>query len=314
MAGKRTRYTKRRTTKYRKKTKKSSFGKKLLRDAKTARTDSLVEKAVAIIAKREASKLVSPNLIFRRNVFGAYNRTLNTWAAGTPVDMDGLIVHMVQIPMWDQQTTITSVPATDPYLVPAIPFYNRGVNLVADMSDLDGFRKSPKVALKNLSCSLRFHLPPAPVGAPARTPRQTIRYQIIAVSSEDASGLQWSPDIDEILPFKGMGFSARLDHLITDQSNDGQPRRVLARGSITLKQSSSMDGYAREQFRDLFKEVQLPYEFEPYTTLSNGDQNGQRVTGKWKIFLVLRGSTPVSTGVEYKARVSGFIKVGYRNV
>lgn len=301
------RRTRRRTTK-----KKYRVSTRKLADK---RINTLVEKRMQAISKSETKKLIAPNIIFRRTIWGAYDRITNQFGAGTAVDMDGLIVHMCQLPLQDDATSVTVVPSSDNALIPAVPDYQKGVNSVAPIFPADGmgYRTGAKVQIQNLGCSLRFYLPPAPDGAPARQPTQTCKYAIVAVSDVQAFTLQWKPQIDEVLPFKGLGFSSRIDNQITDASNDGQPRRVLARGSITLRQATGEQGWYVEKFRKLYKALNQSYEFQSQVGGTAADQNGQRVVSKWKLFLCLRNDIPAAAGEEYKMRVSGFMKCGFRN-
>lgn len=281
--------------------------------AAKSRYTSVAERAVQIIAKKEAQKLIAPNLLFRRVVWGTYDRSENLFGAGTPVDMAGLMVHAVQIPAWDIQTNTAVAPSADPALVPTVPVYPRGANVLFAGADQNGYRTCSDISLKNLSCSLRFFLPPLrnPDGS-VNTPRHAdtvIRYQLVAMSDKDAFQLQWKPTIDEALPFHGMAYSSRLDELVTDESNDGR-RRVLAKGSCRMRFSEI---YAQEKFRKLFWKGHIPYEFKSYGAGGAADQNGQEVVGKYKIFLILRCDTPTGSPVFEKPTVQGFVKCGYRN-
>ena len=308
-------FRRKRKTFRRKRTRKLT-GKKLLADARSARINSAAEKAIAIIAKRQAEKLISPNLLFRRTLWGTYDRETNVFGAGTPVDMAGLMVHACQIPIWDIQTMTTVAPSVDPALVPTIPLYPRGANVLAAGVDQNGYRTNSDIHLKNLGCQLRFFLPALRLATGViNTPRHqdtTVHYSLVAMSSPDAYILGWKPDIGEIMPFKGIGYSSRLDDEVTDDSNDGR-RRVLARGSVKMRYSEI---YAQERFTKLYWSGSLPYEFKSYSVAAGtaADQNGQQVVGKYKVFLCLRCDTPAGSPVFEKPTVQGFVKCGYRNI
>lgn len=298
-----------RKRRYRRKGKKLT-GKKLMRDAKKRGINSIAEAAVALIAKKEIKKTQAPNLIFRRTILGSYDRPTNQFGVGTSIDMNGVVIHMFQCPVWDIQTIATQTPVADPNLVPTVPAYNRGTNVLAAGMPQDGFRTSSKTTVFNLGLDLRFVLDRIPVTQGLRREDCTVRYAIIAVSSPDAYQLGWQPAINEIMPFKGLGFSSRLDVETTDDINDTR-RKFLKQGKITLKYSVD---YNKERFRHLFWSGKLPYEFKPDDASGTLDQNGQQVVSKWKVFCVIRGDTPVNDPLYTKPRVSGFMKVGYKNV
>lgn len=292
------------------KTRKKTVGKKLLRDARKRGTNSALEKAVQIISRREAKKLIAPNLIFRRTIWGSYNRNTNTFGVGTAIDMDGLIVHMAQIPLYDTETVGVVTPAADGALVPNIPVYNRGPNDLAPMKAQDGYRSNTVIFLKNLGCDLRFYLDPTGVAA---QPREdvTVWYRIVSVTDPDQHQLTWKPDIEEVLPYKGLGYSSRLDTGIRDATND-MKFTTLKKGKIRLRYH---DYRPQERFKSLYWGGSKRYEYLPTVTgISVADQNGQRVTGTSKVFLVLRSDIPTALAAGFKIRVNGFLKVGYRNL
>lgn len=295
----------------------SSLGKKLMRDAKTRGTNSLVEKAVKIIAKREAEKLIAPNFIFRRGVWGDYDRDLNRWGLGTPVDMDGLIVHMCQIPLVDDATMPTVIPTADPNLRPTIPNYVRGPNVIAPAVPRDGFRSDSSIEIKSLGAQLRFYLDPLFFVPPAGGPPEltdheqeavNIEYRFLAVSEDNMESLGYAPTIDQVLPWHGLGYSSRLDVDIRDTTAVFKSR-TLAKGRFRL----TYKNYGlQEKYISVFAKCNYRYE---YSTLTDGvvDMNGQRVTGPHKIFLALRADTTAASPARHKVHVSGFIKCSYRD-
>lgn len=298
--------------------KRTAYGKKLLRDARKKGTNSAAELAVKIITQREIKKALPPNLIFRRAICGVYDRELNEFGIGTPIDMAGVVIHQFQCPVWDIQTLAIQQPMADPNLyfdVPQgsnvhVPDYNRGQNTLAAGQDQDGYRASSKVTVFNMGLDLRIVLDRVPVTQPLRREDVTLRYALIGISSPDAYQLGWQPDMQAAMPFKGLGYSSRLDTAVVDDINDTR-RKVFAQGKIVLKYSPDNN---KERFRSLFWKGKLPYEFKPQDSTSTMDQNGQRVTSKWKVFCVIRSDVPVSNPLYTKPRVQGFIKVGYKNV
>lgn len=302
-------YSSRNSQKGRRRKKGSSFGKKLMRAAKSSYT-SIAERAVQIIAKKEALKLMSPNLIFRRTILGSYDRPTNVFGVGTPIDMSGVCIHQFACPAWDIQTLATVTPVADPNLVPPVPLYNRGTNVLVAGEDQDGYRNSSKTCVFNMGLDLRIALDRIPVTQGLRREDVTVRYALVAISSPDAYQLGWQPAVSDCLIFKGLGYSSRLDDEVVDAINDTR-RRILTQGKITLKYSVD---YNREKFRHLYWSGKMPYEFKANDGASTMDQNGQQVVSKWKVFCVIRSDCPTADPLYTKPRCSGFIKVGYKNV
>lgn len=288
----------------------SSAGKKLLRDARKKGVNSAAELAVRLIAKKTAQSLMAPNLIFRRTILGTYDRPTNVFGIGTPIDMDGVCIHQFQCPVWDIQTLAAQQPLSDPSLEPNIPNYNRGTNVLAAGEDQDGYRNSSKTTVFNMGVDLRIVLDRIPLQQAVRREDVTIRYALIAVSSPDAYQLGWQPAVNDAMPFKGLGYSSRLDDEVVDAINDTR-RKTLAQGKITLRYSPD---FQAERFRHLFWTGKMPYEFKPNDASGTMDQNGQQVVSKWKVFCVIRSDVAVIDPLFTKPRVNGFIKVGYRNV
>jgi len=289
------------------------FGKKLLRDARTRGVNSAAELAVQIIAKKEAKKLMAPNLLFRRTILGDYDRATNVFSVGTAMDMDGVCIAVAQIPSWDIQTMATTVPLADPNLRPPTPVYDRGTNVLAAGVGQDGYRNSSKITIFNMGCELRFTLAGFGGAAPPRREDVTVRYAIMGISSPDAFALGWQPAVSDAMPYKGLGYSSRLDEQVADEINDTR-RKIFKQGKITLKYSEL---YSKERFRSLFWSGKLPYAYQsaqPAPSLTTYDQNGQRVVSKWKVFLIVRSDTPVGDPLYTKVLCNGFIKVGYKNV
>lgn len=303
----------RKKRKYKKK-KGRSFGQKLMRDARKPGKNSLVEKAVALIAKKEAKKLLPPNLIFRRYCFSDYDLDTNIWSQESLLDIDSeLIYHPLQIPVWDVQTLPVSNPTSDPLQFPAVPNYDRGQNVLAAGLDQNGFRNSSQIVIQNMSVQLRFSL--APARSTQTAPRKEcarIRYALILVKHPDAHTLQWKPTMDMVMPFKGFGFSNRLDRITADTEAETKVR-VLASGKCNVYQKSEIP---QEIYKKMYWQGNMKYRYQEYIEGVQGlDQNGQRVAGsQGKVFLVVTSDTPSATVDEYKVKCAACCKIGYKNV
>lgn len=299
---------KRRKRRFRRK--RSSAGKKLLRDARTRGINSAAERAVQIIAKREALKLIGPNLIFRREIYAAapYNRVTNVFAAGTNLGLAGHVLHMCQIPVWDIVTQAAVAPTADTAF--PTPDYGRGPNTLTQNIPQDGYRESTTITIKNLSAQLRLFLPASAESRP-NAESVTVEFAIVKVQDADAGDLQWKPDLVDIMPWKGYGWSSRLD-TEADPMHD-MKFRYLARKRVRMKYREWLNN---EVYTKLFWSGSIRYEYQGYDPTAGLvlDQNGQRVVGNsGKIFLIMRSSIP-EVDVELEGpTVQGFIKVGYRN-
>lgn len=217
---------------------------------------------------------------------------------------------MLSVPISDIVTQTTVTPTAEPNLRPTIPVYERGPNDLAVMLDQDGFRSSNSICVKNLGCDLRFCLDPLADSAYDRED-VTVQYAIVQVTAADAFQLIWKPEIEEVMQYKGLGYSSRLDQEVRDDKNELK-QRVLKRGKFTMKYH---DYRAQERFHSLYWSGSFTYDYAGYIDgVSAMDQNGQRVTGTSKVFLCLRSDTPAADASGYKVRVNGFMKAGYRNV
>lgn len=273
-------------------------GKTLLRQARTARIDSAAERAVVIIAKREAKKLIPPNLCFRRYLFADYNNLTHSFNNRTDVDMGGTIVHIAQIPKWDAQLAITTVPVADPDLRPQIPIYPRGGNVVAPTTSKDQYRWANKVSIKNIQVGLIFQLRPLGVALPEMDDI-TIKFALVSYGGAGIFPLGSAPQPDEVMTYpRQFGYSSRLD----TSEPALQKYRTLKSGFVKLRWS---DYNIVEKQRKLFWSGTLPYE---YTV---GSQNGQLVAGNKKLFLVMRSNVPIAN--TQKPTVAAFVKLGYQD-
>lgn len=274
-------------------------GKTLLRQARTARIDSAAERAVALIAKREAKKLMSPNLIFRRYYFADYQTATQTFSNRTPVDMAGVIVHILQIPKWDNQTLPTQVPVADADMRPQVPLYPRGANVVAPDTSKDQYRFGSQVSVKNISVELLFQFIIPPLAVPEEE-KVIIKYALMQVGGDQIFAPQWAPLPRAIMPFpRPFGYSSRLDN----EQAELEKVRTLKKGFVTLY--PNVDNKIVEKGRKMFWTGNLPYEF------NLADQNGQQVEGNKKLFLVLKSTAKLAAA--QKPTVACVIKVGYRD-
>lgn len=280
-------------------------GKKLLSDARRPGTNSSLEKAVKLIAKKEALKLLPPNLIFRRMILADYTRATNAMVNYTPIGWDGVVIALAQIPMEDSQTlAIGALPpqVNDPSLRPN-PVYPYGVNLITPMeTGLDGFRSGRKVSIKNIVIGIRTRVDPFAEGAP-NYEHAFLKWRVVTVSDDAMSGVAWEPQPDRLLRMRTFGFSGRLD--VDELQNTSLLKtRTLMKGTIKLTYNKD---HVVETQREKFLKCNIPVEY------ANNDAYGQQVTSQQKLFLVLRSNIPQADLVNHP-QCAGYYKLGYKNV
>lgn len=305
---------KRRYNRRKRKRKSTSFGRKLLKDSRDARTSSAAEKAVKVIAKREAEKLI-PKLLFRRYLFANYDADTNIMLEGsaTRIDWNGEIVALAQIPLMDNATIPTYAMQNDPDIRPNPQVYNFGVNVIAPMRSFDGFRRGSAISIRKISLGLRFWTEQIGVGVPQLLDNVFVKYKVIAVQEDVAQQSQAlsAPPADEVLPMNIFGYSSRLDRDIEEVSRPYKVRTLLSGGQLLNYSTTSRQTRQKQHFLSLKRPLRIEYASGDPATGAAPDQYGQRVTGPWKIYLVLRSSCPATYAALYKPLVGGFIKLSY---
>jgi len=294
---------------------KRTFSKKLLRDAKTARIDSAAEKAVQIIAKREAEKLMPPLLIFRRYLFCDYdsaNNLLNP-ALATQLDWGGQIVALAQVPIMDNATIPTYAMQNDPDIRPNPQVYNFGVNVIAPQRSSDGFRRGSHIEIKKIQLGVKAWTDQMGVGVAQLLDNCYIKYAVIAVQENvliQEVALS-SPPVEEVLHMKIWGYSSRLDDEIEKETRKYKVR-TLVKGSFRLNYgTTSKNERTREHFTELKRPLRIEYAPGDPATGAAMDQYGQRVVGPWKLYLALRSNVPGTYNAIYKPLVAAYCKLSY---
>lgn len=305
----------------------SSFGKKLLRQARTSRVDSAAELAIKIIAKREAKKLSTPNLILRNYWFADYNLTSNTFGNVTNLDRGGKVVSLCQIALQDNAVnTIAQAAAQvldqDMRPTPNHQYYNQ---VIAPVRAQDGYRLGPSVMIKNVTIGLKVGIPRLTLAQREPPLRKycTVFWRIVAVSEIHAAQVQpgHEPTYQELHSLPVWGYSSRLDKTNADVKQ-GMKVRVLLKGKKVFNYSIDHDRtQTLTMFKDLGKGILMEYFAgvpnsltHPTGVLHPADLYGQRVTSDWKIYLAIASDIDAGMGAEFKPRVAAFTKVGYKNI
>lgn len=290
----------------------SSFGKKLLRNAKTSRIDSAAEKAVAIIAEREAKKLMPSPLIFRRYLFADFDKETNIMNNGTRVTWEGEIVSLGQIPIMDNATVATYAQQVDPDIRPN-PNYAFGINVIAPQRYFNGYRRGNRVKINNFQLGLRMWTDQIGVGVVQALDKVFVKYAVIAVQQDVANQeLALSvPAPEHMLDMKVFGFSSRLDYDLTEPKRPYKIRTLLQGGQVLNYSTVSKQTRQKEHFVKLKKPIVLEYEPGNPLTGAPMDQYGQKVIGPWKLFLVVRSSCPGTYAPLYQPSIGGYIKLSY---
>lgn len=294
------------------------FSKKLLKAARTPGINSVAEKAVAIIAKKQAEKLMSPNLIMRTYLWTDYRMDTNqmNWANTTPVGWEGLCVPLMQIPKLDNHTN--PVPGANPQQPqpemrpqPA-PVY--GNNVIAPTDPANGFRRGLVVRLRNVSLALRLRnfpllqnrLPDGSIQNLAQYEHAFVKWSVVATERSSNDLLNWEPDPQEVLPMKKFGFSPRLDTNEVVKVTDHK-FKTLMRGTIKCNYSQyNVVETCKEYFRDGLN-IKVDYESD--------DIYGQKLNdSRYNVFLVVRSNIPsVGPFLQFRPNIAACVKIGYRD-
>lgn len=267
------------------------------------RINTAVERRMVQVAKKEAKKLMPSNLLWRRYMFCDYDTMTDVFANPTALDRDGHIVHIVQIPKVDNATQVTVPPSADADIRPT-PNYARGTHLIGPMTHVDGYRQGASISIKNIAMNLKFKLTPYAndVDDAQESNHIKIDYAIVAAYRDGTSGLQWTPDVESVLPYRPWGYSSRLDTDIRDDSAIFKTR-TLAKGSLRMRASQRN---VIERNRKLFLACNKRYDFTEF------DQNGQQVASPYKIFFVIRSDS--QTTDQQKVTFAACCKVGYQDL
>lgn len=300
--GFRRKYRKRFRKRYKKRG--TSLGKKLMRDARKPGKNSLVERAVALIAKKEALKLMPPNLIYRQYFCAPYDSQTNAMGPMTRIGWDGLVISLCQIPKADNETQqiATSVPQVpDPNLFPQFAYPPGNVSVINTRAiGGDGFRLGNTVSVKSIALGIRVQNRPLGANNPDYE-HSFLKWAVVTTAYDAQSGVGWEPTADRLLKMKIFGFSSRLDVAETQQITHLKTRTLM---SGTIKCDFSQY-YVVETQREYFKNVNVRIEYQP------DDIYGQQVTGDKKLFLVLRSTIPQAS--QWQPVVGGYFKINYRN-
>lgn len=284
---------------------KSSVGKKLLSDARRRGTNSKLEKAVKLIAKKEALKLLPPNLVFRRFILADYSQALNEMSNYTTVGWDGTVIALGQIPITDMQTTsVAAIPAQvfDAALRPN-PTYPYGVNVIAPLvTGLDGYRSGVSVMIKNIAIGLRARHSAQGATIP-RYEHCFLKWAVVTTQDDAQSGIAWEPQPERILRMRTFGYSSRLDVDVTNETSRFK-FKVLMKGTIKLNYKA--EDVVETQIQR-FRKTNIRLEYD------QTDAYGQQVIGTNKLFLVLRSNIPQADNA-YHPQVGGYFKLGYKNI
>lgn len=283
----------------------AKVGKKLLRDARRRGTNSALEAAVKKISRKEAQKLMPPNLIFRNFILADYNMMTNSMTNFTQIAWDGLVISLGQIPITDNITMAqTAAPAQlpDPAMRPQFSPTVYGVNVIAPFfTGTDQFRSGLKVQIKNIALGLRASIALAP--ANPKFEHCFLKWAVVLSMDDAQSGQGWEPTPDRLLPMRKFGYSPRLDQGIAQQTSHLKTK-TLMKGCIKLTYN---DSHHVETQREKFRKTNFILEY------SGNDLFGQQTIGQYKLFLVLRSNIPQADAAQYAPRVGGYYKLGYKN-
>lgn len=294
--------------------KKRSFGKSLLKDARDARTSSAAELAVKIIAKREIEKNAPSNLILRTYWFGDYARTTNTYTNLTNLDRNGIVVHIAQVALMDNSTQPVGggVPQVIfPEMRPN-PQHVFGVNVIAPQRAFDGYRRGPKIDIKNVSVSIRLGMARLPAAqTPIMQHGATVTYKVVTIEELHAPQIIAGsrPVYASVDRLSSFGYSSRLDKGVADLKQ-GMKVDTLISGSFYMRYDIQK-GYSKTINRFFKFKRPLEYEFGTGTPAATADFYGQSVISRKKLFLIIASDIDATVHADFKPRVCACTKIGY---
>lgn len=315
----RKKYRKRR---YKRKAKGKISARQLLRDAKRPGINSVAERAVAIIAKKEAEKLMPGNLILRSYWFGDYDNQLDTFANLTNLDRNGMVVSIAQVALMDQDVSIVPGlgPPTgqviDPNMRPN-PDHVYGQHVVAPRRDYDGYRRGADIKVKNIQFGMIVKLPFLQNAAPIPNRHYTTVFWRL-VSVEEPQQLQalagHKPRYSALHRLPTFGYSSRLDKALT-MPTQGMKINVIAKGQFRMNYSYTGSQTKRFTiFRDLKGGIKIGFHAgvpRDITLADIPDLFGQRVSGRRKLYLAVAGDNEPGANAVYKPSIAAYTKVGY---
>lgn len=315
----RRRYGKRKRRPRRFRRRKKTFSKKLLRDAKRPGVNSVAERAVALIAKKEAKKLLPPNRIFRQMIWARYDRPTNNMdpQTMTRIGWTGLTLLLPRIPMQDASMLAVAggvqpqVP--DNQLQPQFSPTIYGQNVVAPFrTGQDGFRQGTKVRINNIAFGIRVRNDPYgysdvnPNNIQPKYEHAFVKWAIVVVKQDGSLAAGAKPVPNRVLRMRTFGYTPRLD-LGDDLATDHFKFRTLMKGTIKCNYS---DDHVCETQREYFRNVKIPIQY------AANDTYGEQQIGRNALYLVCRCNITDPTGNEYdwRPKIGGYYKLGYKDI
>lgn len=315
MAFRKKKYTRKRK-RYPRRKRGKSVGAKLLRQARTDKADSKLEKAVKIIATRQAKKLVPSNLILRNYWFSDYNPITGMFTNSTSISKTGDVIAIAQIALLPQQE-ITVAQATQQSLDPALrpnPQYLFGNTFQGQRRGNDGYRRGDVVTIKNVQLGVKAWVDKIDYDGQNAFHFKDCRLYYALVSVEELHAQQvvagHVPQVQELFRPAIWGFTSRLD--VRDNARkQGRKVNILKRG--TIKFTFSMEG-GQERFRTHFIDLKGGIKIRYTIGAPQGQQPdlyGQQVSGMKKLYVAVWSDKDVGVNIQYKPKCAMYTKVGY---
>lgn len=299
-------------------TKKKRIPKKLYKKKYRINTGKLLDSKINTALERRMQEISiaeinkrKNKLIYRQYLCGAYTAATNIFAAGRPVDWDGIIMPLCAIQKVDQSTVPTVVPAANAEQTPTT-YITPGVNLIAPIHGQDGFRQGNWIHVYGISLTITLEQPRYLDAATNLIPEYTYSDFYIAIVTVNASDMQViaeAPTAKETLKIPIYGHSSKLDYE-GDQTVGAQQALQIKtlykkkyRLPIKLRNSTHIE---KKIYIDLKKNpMKIRYDTD--------DQNGQQVIGP-KPFIVVRSTIPANAYYNtYKTLFRAVTKVYYTN-
>lgn len=271
---------------------------------KSKKIDSLIERRMRQIAKKEAEK-VRVRLL-HRTFMGDVDEDEHDFSNGKAISYDGTAYCISQIPKQDIKV---GVPETTADIVQTA--FNEanvqgifgGVQAATDKMP-HGYRQEDRVLVTSMSLQIRARIPESSTST-TKLKNCTIYYAFVRYRGDLTIAPSYTPGNNQLLPWpRPFGYDKRVDPEIL-RADKELNLKILKHGKITLNQNDSRPDVKERRMHFKYKKPQeLLYEEDDF----NGDNP---INDKY--FLVVRSDVP-SHQDYVKPEVWTCVKFNYYNV
>lgn len=253
--------------------------------------NTLVEKRMAEIAKQQIAKN-RVSRVKRNYCFGEYDAALNSFIDGTSQDFNGKVVYLSNIQLLDNVTAINIPPADDPDTMENEALDNDGVNQIAPTQDPNGRRSNDTVLITGVNVDVRGKLERILDAGDIEYKNVRVWWAVVKVVENPYNSAPYvEPSADELLPFRGFGYTHKID---ADEEADkvSAKKTTLLKGSMSLRLNESETDV---KFWNKYVRFKNPIKIK----YALGDQTGANPINT-RIYFVIRSTTPAGDHANYK--------------